>query len=98
VRRLDGLLQILPAASARVDKPASHELLHGSAICRQTFALTHLSVPFDVEPAEILAHGLREIRSRALRVEILIPKPQHSSCSASTLSRDPECPRMSEVQ
>src|ERR1700761_8910228 len=98
MRRLYGLLKILPAAPARIDKISAHELLHSLAIRRQTLALAHLSVPIDSQPAQVLSHSLCEVGARALRVEILIPKPQQSSCSARPLGRNPERPCMSKVE
>src|SRR6185312_15829806 len=61
-------------------------------------ALTHLKIPRDSQPAEIFSHCDCKVGARTLRVEILIAKPQQSSCNSCTLSRNPECPRMSEVQ
>jgi hypothetical protein len=96
--RLDRLLKISPAASAGVDKPFAHELLHSFAICNQTFALAHLRIPCNTQPAQVLSHSLCEVGARTLRIEVLITKPQDSSRSARSLSGDPERPRMSKVQ
>jgi hypothetical protein len=98
MRSLQSLLKILAAASARVDEPPAHELLHSFAIYIQAFALPHLSIPLDSHPPEILSHRLGEIRARAMRVEIFITEPQQPSRGACTLGRDPERPCMSKME
>jgi hypothetical protein len=98
MRSLHGLLYIPAATSARVDKSFANEMPHRFTISSYAFALTHLSVPIDSQPTEILSHCLCEIRPRALRIEILITKPQQSSGSTGTLSCDPKRPRVSKMQ
>jgi hypothetical protein len=47
---------------------------------------------------QVLNHGASKFRPRALRIQILIPQDQRSLILDRPLRRDPESPRMSDMQ
>jgi hypothetical protein len=55
-------------------------------------------VPVDSQPAQIFDHGASKFRPRALPIQILIPQNQSSMILDRPLRRDPESPRMTDVQ
>ncbi len=52
----------------------------------------------NAEPCEILKHGVDEIRTGALRVQIFVAKDECAASSQRALIRDPEGTRMAKMQ
>jgi hypothetical protein len=98
VRGMLSLLQILPAAIARINVSATQQLLHCFAVRVQPLALPHLCIPRNSEPAKVLSDRLGELRARPLSIKILKAEPEPSLRCPRTLRRHVKGPRMPQVQ
>ncbi len=99
--------QILPRTYARINKSSFAQLPPCLQIVRPTLTLRirpkrpatiRPLVPLNSQPAQIFHHRARKLRTRTLRVQILIPQHQNSLISARPLRRDPKRPRMTHMQ
>ncbi len=101
------LSDILPRTRARINHPAVAQLPPRLQIVLSPLALrigTHRPAairsfgPRDSQPAQILDHGLHELRAAALRIQIFIAKDQLPTMLRRTARRGPERARMAQVQ
>ena len=99
--------QIFARTMAWIDKAAVPQPPPSLQIARPALTLRVRSVraatirslaPTNPEPAQVFHHGASKFRPRALRIQILIPQNQSSLTLDRPLRRDPEGPRMTDVQ
>src|ERR1035437_1162266 len=107
IRSARRLRQILARANARIEKPALPQPSPSLQIVRPALTLrvrgTRAATfrpltPANSQPAQVFGHGADNLRPRALRIQILIPQNQGSLILDRPLRRDPERPRMTNVQ
>jgi hypothetical protein len=52
----------------------------------------------NTEPVQVLDHGGRKLRPRALRIKVFVAQDQRPLALNSSLRRNPKRPRMADVQ
>ena len=107
VRSARRLRQILARTIARIQKPALPQPPPSLQIVRAALTLRVRAIgpatiralaPTNAQPAQILNHGAGKFRPRPLPIQILIPQDQSSLVLDRPLRRDPEGPRMPNMQ
>ncbi len=107
IRRARRLRHVFSRTSTRINHPQIAQLPPRFDVVCPPFALCVRTCrpsairpfdPVDPKPAQVFEHGLHELRSTALRIQVLVAENQLSVMLGSTQRRRPEGARMAEVQ